>query len=564
MNSIDSPKLIYIKTSSGDGQIQNTAGFNPKTGEWNDSLLGDFLWDNTNIGEAIPNVMTPFTWSIFSFAYGQMNIIPGYHVVGNICGRPYQNGTAMYALIQALGKDPDEMIKEFGGGLDLPKDLTIPLISLPWQAKIPILTKTIHLQIKQRLALRKIPEFLTVNPKRCQAMRQRITTIETQQDFLEFWSELVRHTMQAFLMTVVTVWNNTETVAKLRRELEPMIGTTDTNTLLSVSDQRGALLASVAPVASLSKVARGEMARQAYLEQYGHRGPYEGEFSAPRPAEDPAWIDLQIAALKDSAINVDEMLASQQEVFNETWQRFTRQYPQKAKSIQRRLSQAREIHHQREAVRSESTRLIWVTRALALRAGEMTQVGEDIFYLTFEEMLGLINGYEQPVQYIPARKETNKKYCALPPFPRLISGHFDPFEWIANPYRSSEYFDSHMPDQDYSKELEATKYIKGNAGSAGIYEGIARVVLTAEEGHQLQAGEILVTNKTNVGWTLIFPRAGAVVTDVGAVLSHAAIVARELGIPAVVGCGDATAILKSGDRVRVDGGKGSVEILVRT
>jgi pyruvate,water dikinase len=71
----------------------------------------------------------------------------------------------------------------------------------------------------------------------------------------------------------------------------------------------------------------------------------------------------------------------------------------------------------------------------------------------------------------------------------------------------------------------------------------------------------LVTAMTNVGWTPIFPRAAAVVTDVGAPLSHAAIVARELGIPAVVGCIDATTRLRTGDRVCVDGGQGVVEIL---
>ena len=82
-----------------------------------------------------------------------------------------------------------------------------------------------------------------------------------------------------------------------------------------------------------------------------------------------------------------------------------------------------------------------------------------------------------------------------------------------------------------------------------------------EDGSQLQAGEILVTVTTNVGWTPLFPRLAAIVTDVGAPLSHAAIVARELGIPAVVGCGNATMRLKTGDRVRVDGGRGTVEIL---
>ncbi len=67
--------------------------------------------------------------------------------------------------------------------------------------------------------------------------------------------------------------------------------------------------------------------------------------------------------------------------------------------------------------------------------------------------------------------------------------------------------------------------------------------------------------QTDIAWTLLFPRAAAIVTDVGAPLSHAAIVARELGVPAVVGCGNATMRLNSGDRVRVDGARGTVEIL---
>ena len=105
--------------------------------------------------------------------------------------------------------------------------------------------------------------------------------------------------------------------------------------------------------------------------------------------------------------------------------------------------------------------------------------------------------------------------------------------------------------------------ITGFPGAAGVVEGMARVLSAPEDGGQLHDGEILVTTITNIGWTPIFPRAAAVVTDVGAPLSHAAIVARELGIPAVVGCGDATVRLHSGDRVRVDGGAGTVEILER-
>jgi phosphohistidine swiveling domain-containing protein len=106
--------------------------------------------------------------------------------------------------------------------------------------------------------------------------------------------------------------------------------------------------------------------------------------------------------------------------------------------------------------------------------------------------------------------------------------------------------------------------ITGFLGSAGVVEGQARVIATVEGGDQLQTGEILLTTVTNVWWTPLFPPAAAVVTDVGAPLSHAAIVAREMGIPAVIGCGDATMRLKTGDRVRVDGGKGLASMVSRS
>ena len=120
----------------------------------------------------------------------------------------------------------------------------------------------------------------------------------------------------------------------------------------------------------------------------------------------------------------------------------------------------------------------------------------------------------------------------------------------------SDVFDSHAPPFTPSSGVVA-----GFAGAAGIVEGPVRRLDCPEEGEQLQPGEVLVTATTNVGWTPLFPRAAAIVTDVGAPLSHAAIVARELGIPAVVGCGNATMRLRTGDRVRVDGGRGTVESL---
>jgi phosphoenolpyruvate synthase/pyruvate phosphate dikinase len=140
-----------------------------------------------------------------------------------------------------------------------------------------------------------------------------------------------------------------------------------------------------------------------------------------------------------------------------------------------------------------------------------------------------------------------------------IRGRFDPFQWAADRNRRMDVSDPHAPASPIVPSTD--NVIKGHPGSAGRVEGIVQRIDSPDEGDRLQPGEILVASTTNVGWTPLCPRAAAVITDIGGSLSHAAIVARELGIPAVVGCGDATIRLKTGDRVLVDGRRGVVEIL---
>jgi pyruvate,water dikinase len=166
------------------------------------------------------------------------------------------------------------------------------------------------------------------------------------------------------------------------------------------------------------------------------------------------------------------------------------------------------------------------------------------------------SGDETALARLPARRATYARYRALPPYPALIRGHFDPFQWAADPQRRSDVFDAHG-----GTRAPARSTVTGYPGAASVVEGRARVIATADEGDQLQPGEVLVTSVTNVGWTPLFPRAAAVVTDVGAPLSHVAIVARELGIPAVVGCGNATMRLHTGDWLRVNGEQGTVEVV---
>jgi phosphohistidine swiveling domain-containing protein len=103
--------------------------------------------------------------------------------------------------------------------------------------------------------------------------------------------------------------------------------------------------------------------------------------------------------------------------------------------------------------------------------------------------------------------------------------------------------------------------VDGYAASPGVVEGVARVVRNVDEIGQVQPGEVLVCPVTAPSWGPVFPKIAAAVSDIGGMMSHAAIVAREYGLPAVVGTGNATARIKTGDRVRVDGDAGRVTIV---
>ncbi|MGI8480087.1 MAG: PEP-utilizing enzyme, partial [Gaiellaceae bacterium] len=107
---------------------------------------------------------------------------------------------------------------------------------------------------------------------------------------------------------------------------------------------------------------------------------------------------------------------------------------------------------------------------------------------------------------------------------------------------------------------EAQK-VRGLGVSPGGYEGIARLVRGTEDFGRIEQGDVLVTNSTTAAFNIVLPLLGAIVTDRGGLLSHAAIVSREYGIPAVVGCTDATAVIPDGALVRVDGSEGEVEVI---
>lgn len=559
-----------IEFAIADGQVHllqarpitTLRAHNPRTGEWNDSLTGDYLWTNSNFGEALPDVMTPLTWSLIQ-AFQAVSLpitIPGGHpMMGNIGGRFYLNMSLPASIFIVLGMNRARLkyeSEEFFGNLS--DDTEVPIIPFGrWKMLKIFLPYAFGAIRRVRRNRERLPEYVAAFPMRCEALRARIQRATSTADLLAVYQELDATYREALVMLQAGTSGYENAYRPLRHKLRKLMGEADANTLLTGLSEGANYLASLGPLIGLTRVVRGEITPAEYARTFGHRGPHEFEVSWPRPAEDPAWVEQQARDLQTS--DVDALLAKQQAQRDAAWGRFTARYPGQAATLQKQLAHAAVAARSREAIRSEVVRLMWVWREFALRAGAVTGLGQAIFFLAAAEIAAVLQGDSSSAAHIPARCETHARYSALPQYPTLIRGRFDPFAWAKDPNRRGDRFDANQKDLTGFGNLSGL--IRGFPGAMGVVEGIVRRLDTPEEGHHLQPGEILVTTTTNVGWTPLFPRAAAIVTDVGAPLSHAAIVARELGLPAVVGCGDATLRLKTGDRVRVNGGQGTVEMI---
>ena len=186
----------------------------------------------------------------------------------------------------------------------------------------------------------------------------------------------------------------------------------------------------------------------------------------------------------------------------------------------------------KQALMEEAERLV---QARVLREKE------DIFYLRFQELQDVVRTNRVDDQLIEQRKDAFRSYQALTP-PRVLTSDG---EAVAGAYR---------------RDGLPSGALVGLPVSAGTVEGRARVVLDIAEA-DLEAGDILVTAYTDPSWTPLFVAIKGLVTEVGGLMTHGAVIAREYGLPAVVGVEHATRLIRDGQRIRVHGTDGYVEIL---
>jgi pyruvate,water dikinase len=183
---------------------------------------------------------------------------------------------------------------------------------------------------------------------------------------------------------------------------------------------------------------------------------------------------------------------------------------------------------------------------------------DDVMFLRYNELRSLIGSAEAiPAREIVAKRRSEREAQAKV-HPRDWVGTVTPSQ-LAFPYLVNWGY----PERFHRTESDDEGVITGIAGSPGIIEGTARVVMTVDEFDAVDDGDILVCQMTNPAWVVLFTRIAGLVTDTGGTTSHPAVLSREFGIPAVIGTSVATKRIATGDRIRVDGGAGRVEILER-
>jgi pyruvate,water dikinase len=559
------------------------------------------VWTNANVGEVAPDVLTPLTFSIYEF-FGEIVVQPllrrigvelGDNPIGGlVTGRIYWNantGVAMFrhfprllgpALNRAFGGEQGKMF-ELGrvhlGDEDLP-DVRFNLVKAILMAPVCVLALLSHSPGKSA----RFVAHIAGKAKRLQC--------------LHFSSMSDRELAEHLLSTVEGIRDLTPGFLYLGRALIALpaldkvcrkwLGDANGNLASSLLAATGAMdsaqaghdlwrlalkACEVAPVEEVVLAGRDwqttrdrlagvrgddEFLRawDMFMERHGHHTRVELELFNPRWSETPDYVLGLVRSYIGSTRRSDPL-----EEYSKRGRERDRliadcrrrlRNPVKRANFSHLLAQAQHGSAFRENLKSEAMRYWAMLRKITLQLGErLTSRGfleapDDIFFLRLEEIESVTRGefdFEVRPAVASRRREYEKNKAVTPP--SVVIGKFDP--------------DHFVPDAvDVNTDV-----LTGIAVSPGVAIGKARVILRADTSEHVLTGEILVAPFTDPGWTPYFVPAAGIVMDLGGMLSHGSILAREYGIPAVVNVGPASRIIKTGQTIQVDGNRGVVRIL---
>ena len=292
-----------------------------------------------------------------------------------------------------------------------------------------------------------------------------------------------------------------------------------------------------------------------YMEKFGDRTVHELKLEAPTLREEPLFLIKMIYSLSITE-NVQEhakrnILEEQKKIYDSL-----KINPIKKYLLKKTLFYAKKFIRLRENLRYERTKVFGTVRKIMKKIGvhlknnNLINNEKDVFYLTVDEIFGLVDGSIIDVdlkKLIELRKEEYKKY---------ETEAILPDRFLTRGFLGENFY---YEDLAGNSQLDENT-LQGTGCSKGIVKGKVKIVLNPMD-TQVEDGDIIVTKSTDPSWVMVFPLLKGLIVEKGSLLSHSAIISREMNIPAIVGVQGATSILKTGDMVQFDGSTGIIKKL---
>ncbi len=491
-------------------------------------------------------------------------------------GRPYWNASA---IKRALEKIPGFDEKDFDQSLGIQKDygpdgpIRIPTNPKTILPAIPVaisLQKNYQKQI--RLAQSYAPGFL----KKETAYLKQIPEFKnlTDAEFFKLLDEILDFHQQTECDYFTTIYNNSnfqddfrKTVKSISkatgREISPIQLMTGLSDISHMEIQKGLLkLFRVAKENSFESSDWSKASNEFIQNHYFH-GDAELDITVPRWGETPQRIQAIVAEMLASGEqprDPEVTIQSQNHAFEKERSEILKAMDRKAftrllrkNSFLKQLETSRIFLVLRESMREFSTRSYHLVRLYALEAGNRWKKSgilsdpTDIFMVCTEDVRDWMTQKKSPSQIQEIVQHSKLMYLGYK--------NLTPPDELGGSVRQRSAL-SYVEESQDGKTI-----LRGTGCSPGTIEGIVRIISELSETHQIQKGEILVTRFTDPGWTPVLGLVSGVITEVGGLLSHAAVIGREYGIPAVLNLQGATQTLKTGQRVKMNGLTGIVEII---
>jgi pyruvate,water dikinase len=543
------------------------------------------LYSNGNISEVMPGCVTPLSWDhtggLIEHAFrSQLEALgaiePGRdepNVLGFFFHRPYVNVSLLVeAASRTPGMTPDTVVEEFVGK----PQTTTSAVRLAdfWPHRLPRLLRVVRAVLAHA---RSLNDRIEGCQRDAEGDAARFTTQWLAYASDEALLDLVRMSEDLAGPSVVHVWASTlASVAftQLRRFIARWLGDGDgalasglvtgierlpstepalkLHTLsdkIAASGTLGSLFRSTADDATILEAFRGDPLHEEldrFLRAYGHRGVAEAELNRPCWREDPTQVVALIRNnLRQGAATAVDIRERQGRAHQRAMSRLESLSWWRRAWLRLLIGRARRGILNRETMkdlvirRLDRSRRVYRELNRRLVSRGLTSSPEDMFFLLWSEVKALMSGTRSKdhIADLVAARRRDYRWSRQVDVPKLQEGS----PRILDPANIPHVFE-----------------LGGMGVSPGRVSGVARVVTDPRSGAYIEPGEILVAPVTDVAWTPLFAQAAGLIVEVGGLLSHGSIVAREYGVPAVVGVAGATRAIRTGDRVSLDGATGRV------